>query len=109
MTTKPDAARAVSIVIPRDLEFSALRLARDPGGDVSFDAGVIGRIEAASGLPEGFFMGQPEDALAGLIVQWYEAHLADGGDPDPIAEDLKAEVGAEDAAGQHVSHAPGRA
>ena len=32
-----------------------------------------------------------------------------GGGRDPVAEDLIAEVRAEDAAGQHYSHAPGRA
>ena len=32
-----------------------------------------------------------------------------GGDADPVAEDLLAEVRAEDAAGQHYSHKPGHA
>ena len=38
----------------------------------------------------------PEDNLAGLIVAWYAAHLRGGGDPDPIAEQLGAEIRAED-------------
>ena len=37
------------------------------------------------------------------------AHRAAGGDADPVAEDLLAEVRAEDAAGQLYSHKPGRA
>ena len=98
------------ISIPAGLDFSALRRARDPGtGDVSFDTRVIERIEAASGLPAGFFMGQDEDALATLITTWYDRHIAAGGARDPIADDLIAEVRAEDAAGQGYSHAPGRA
>ena len=98
------------IAIPEGVAFSDLRLGRDPKtGDVSFDTAVIERIEQESGLPAGFFMSQHEDALASLITTWYNAHRAAGGDTDPVAEDLIAEVQAEDAAGQGYSHAPGRA
>ena len=98
------------ISIPLGMAFSDLRLARDPKtGDVSFDTAIIERIEQESGLPAGFFMGQHEDALASLITSWYSAHRAAGGEQDPVAEDLLAEVMAEDAAGQPYSHKPGRA
>lgn len=98
------------IRIPQGMVFSELRLARDPQtGDVSFDTSVIERVEAESGLPAGFFMGQHEDAVASLITGWYSAHRAAGGAADPVAEDLLAEVRAEDAAGQPYSHQPGRA
>lgn len=99
-----------TIAIPQGVEFKDLRLERDPKtGDVSFDTAIIERIERESGLPAGFFMGQHEDAVASLITGWYSAHRAAGGDADPVAEDLLAEVMAEDAAGQPYSHKPGRA
>ena len=98
------------ISIPLGMAFADLRLARDlKTGDVSFDTAVIERIEQESGLPAGFFMGQHEDALAALITTWYSAHRAAGGDADQVADDLIAEVRAEDAAGQPYSHKPGRA
>jgi len=98
------------ITIPDGLTFADLRLARDPAtGDVSFDTTIVERIEQASGLPKGFFMSQPEDALAAVVTEWYVHHLAAGGERDPVADDLIAEVRAEDAAGQHHSHKPGRA
>lgn len=98
------------IAIPQGLGFADLRLARDyKTGDVSFDTSVIERIERESGLPAGFFMAQHEDAVASLITGWYGAHRAAGGAADPVAEDLLAEVRAEDAAGQPYSHQPGRA
>ena len=98
------------ISIPQGVAFADLRLARDyKTGDVLFDTSVIERIEAKSGLPAGFFMGQHEDAVASLITGWYSAHRAAGGAADPVAEDLLAEVRAEDAAGQPYSHQPGRA
>lgn len=102
--------RLTTIRIPDELVFADLKLARDPRtGDVSFDTSVINQIEAASGLPEGFFMGQPEDALSDLITQWYCSHLAAGGDPDLVQDDLISEAALEDAHGGGLSHQPGRA
>ena len=98
------------ISIPQGLGFADLRLARNTHtGDVSFDTAVIELIERESGLPAGFFMGQHEDAVASLITTWYNAHRAAGGAVDPVAEDLLAEVRAENAADQEYSHKPGRA
>ena len=102
-------SKPVPISLPADLPFSALQLSRDSDGSVSFSTDAISKIEAASGLPDGFFMSQEEDAVASLIVAWYGHHRAAGGAIDPTAEDLLAEVKAKDAAGQHSSHQPGRA
>lgn len=100
----------MEISIPQGLAFAELQLARDPAtGDVSFSTPIMERIERASGLPAGFFLGQEEDALASLITTWYAAHLEAGGERDPVADDLIAEARAEDAAGQPYSHRPGRA
>lgn len=98
-----------TVAIPDDLEFGDLHLARDPDGGVSFDWTPIERICAASGLDVAVLREGPEDNVSGLIAQWYIAHRAAGGEPDPVQEDLIAEVSAEDAAGQPYSHRPGRA
>jgi len=100
--------QAIKIVIPEDLQFADLRLARDTD-HVSFDMAVVTRIELASGLPEGFFMAQAEDVLSGVLVEWYGRHVAAGGARDAVADDLISEVHAEDAAGQFHGHRPGRA
>jgi hypothetical protein len=97
------------VAIPDGLDFSDLHLARDPDGSVSFDWAAIERICEASGLPVEMFRDAPEDHVSGLIVGWYRAHRQNGGEADPVAEDLISEVVAEDNAGQTVSHQPGRA
>lgn len=101
--------QAIKIVIPEELQFSDLHLARDADGDVFFDVHVVTRIEQASGLPDGFFMSRAEGVLSGVLIEWYGRHLAGGGARDPVADDLINEVRAENAAGQHYSHKPGRA
>ena len=97
------------VAIPEGLDFADLRLERDADGAVSFDWDVIERICQASQLPVELLRAGPEDNVAGLITHWYMAHRQRGGAADPVAEDLIAEVRAEDAAGQAYSHAPGRA
>ena len=97
------------VAIPEGLDFADLRLARDTDGAVSFDWAVIERICQASGMPVELLREGPEDNVAGLLIGWYCAHRERGGNTDPVAEDLLAEVQAEDAAGQAFSHAPGRA
>lgn len=97
------------LAIPDDIDFAALHLARDADGAVSFDWAVIERICRANNLPVELLREGPEDNLAGLLIGWYSSHRNAGGAPDPVAEDLLAEVKAEDAAGQAFSYEPGRA
>lgn len=97
------------VKIPEGLDFSDLKLAREPDGSVSFDWSVIERICAASGLPVDLLRDGPDDNVVALILGWYEAHRKRGGATDPVIEDLESERVAEDAAGQYASHAPGRA
>lgn len=97
------------VAIPDDLDFSDLRLARDPDGSVSFDWAVIERICEASNIPPELFRDAHEDNVSGLIVGWYQAHRKHGGEANPVADDLIAEVVAEEKVGQTVSHQPGRA
>lgn len=97
------------ISAPEDVHFSDLRLVRDSDGAVSFEWAPIERICAASGISITLLRDGPEDNVAGLIAAWYDEHRKHGGAPDATAEDLLVEIRAEDAAGQRVSHQPGRA
>lgn len=98
-----------NISIPDTVSFSDLKLARDADGMVSFDWSPIETICHGSNLPVEILREGPEDNVSGLIVAWYQHHLAAGGDHDAVADDLIAEAMAEEARGQTVSHAPGRA
>jgi hypothetical protein len=91
--------RPTRIVIPEGVTFAALGLRRTATGSVEFDLGVIRAMCAASGLDPAVLIDGPEDNVAGLIVDWYAEHLRRGGDPDPVAEQLGAEVRAEDGYG----------
>lgn len=86
-----------TITIPDDVSFEDLRLGRDPiTREVSFEWAAIERVCVASSIDVDLFRRAPEDNVAGLIVAWYGEHRARGGAPDPVAEQLLAEVVAED-------------
>ncbi len=97
----------VAITIPDGLTYADLKLSRDADGGVSFDTAVIERVREASGLSANAL--STEDAIAGLLTTWYRAHLAEGGAPDPVQEELIAEARLEDERGGGYSHQPGRA
>lgn len=94
--------------VPDDLDFSELKLSRDPDGAVSFDQAPIDRICAASGIDVALFA-EAESNLGALIAAWYREHLSRGGARDPVQDDLIAEIAAEERLGQTVSLPPGRA
>lgn len=98
------------IVIPADVQFSDLKLARDPKtGDMEFDWAPIERICAASGLDIRLFRDQPEGNVAGVLSMWYAQHRAAGGAPDLVMDELISEAEIEDARGHGQSYQPGRA
>lgn len=103
------AQKPVRIQIPEDLDFSALQLARNADGPLSFDWGPIEQICELSGIDVALFRESPEDNIAALLVAWYAEHRQRGGAPDPVHEDLLAELAIEDKHGGGLSHQPGRA
>ena len=106
--TSPRAG--LRLELPDGLDFADLKLKRESDdGSVSMDTSVIERLCAYNNLDPDLFLRSHEDNVSGLIVAWYAAHRAQGGAPDPVAEDLIAEVRAEDAHGGGLSHRPGRA
>lgn len=106
---RPMPPTPITLSVPSGLSFSALGMRRDADGEVSFDWTAIERLCELNGLDVDRFRRSDEGAVGGLIVAWYKAHLAAGGERDPVQDDLIAEVEAEDRFGSSVSHAPGRA
>lgn len=98
----------VRIAIPADLRFADLRLTREAGGDLTFDTAPLDRIAAASGEHIAELL-RSEDGVCAILVAWYRVARSRGEPADPVAEDIAAEVAAENAAGQGVSLPPGRA
>lgn len=102
------AAQTLRINIPAELRFADLRLTRESGGDLSFETSPLATIAEASGSPVEQLL-QHEEGIATVIVGWYRLARSRGEPADVVAEELAAEVAAEDAAGQQFSLPPGSA
>jgi hypothetical protein len=88
------------IVIPDDVRFEDLNLSRDPVTSmVAFDLDPLERICEANDLDISTLTGDDEDIVGGFLNAWYRAHRESGGAPDPVQEQLIAEVDAEEAFG----------
>jgi hypothetical protein len=99
----------LKVSIPEGTDFADLKLERRSNGGLAFDWTPIERLCEASGIPLSAFKETPEDNVDGLIAAWYFEHLAHGGARDPVADDLIAEMRAEEVAGQSFSLPSGRA
>jgi len=101
--------KKLKISIPPKINFGDLKLSRCSDGGISFNAEIINAICNASGIDPEVFWQSHEDNLAGLIVEWYANHLKNGGERDPVADDMIAETLAEDQLGGGISYPPGSA
>lgn len=96
------------IVIPDDVQFHDLNLTRDPVTSmVAFDMDPLERICEANDLDISMFADDGDGKMGGFLNAWYRAHRENGGAPDPVQEQLIAEVAAEEAFGAlNVQSAP---
>ena len=101
--------KQLKISIPENIDFSDLELGRSTTGEITFNAEIINAICDASGIDPKVFWESHEDNMAGLIIDWYANHLKNGGERDPVADDLIAETLAEDQRGDGISYPPGTA
>lgn len=83
--------RPVAITIPEDITFDDLDLAYDAATDaVSMDASVLTRVLEANGLDADAIMHDQQHQCR-LLMSWYEAHLAAGGERDTIMDLFSAD------------------
>lgn len=81
------------LIIPEGVDYSALRLAREPDGSITFDTAVLARVAESSGIdPENL----DEDGISALLKAWYVHHRQRGGATDPVQEELLEEIKHED-------------
>ena len=99
----------MQVTVPPDVSFNDLHLSLSSDGYVHFDLDVLRRVCEASNLSLDAVMALQEKVLGSILCGWYAAHIQRGGEPDPVAEYLNAEMRAEAAAGQQWSFPAGRA
>jgi hypothetical protein len=102
--------RRLRMTIPYGVEFGDLHLSRSQDdGLVHFEMAPIQAICEASALDLEELVLGPQPLVGLLIAAWYEVHIAQGGAPDPVQEDLMEEARLVTEHGGGFAHAPGHA
>ena len=99
----------MKIEIPDTIRFEDLHLQRTPDGDIEFDWAPVEALCQHNRIDIAVFREAPEDNVSGLLMTWDRSHLENGGQRDPVCDDLIAEVQAEDERGGGISYPPGSA
>jgi hypothetical protein len=110
MAMEESSMRQLRVTIPDGVEFADLCLSRDiNNGLLRFKMAPIEAICEASDLDLDAMVEGPRPLVGLLIAAWYEAHLAQGGAPDPVQEDLVEEARLEMEHGGGFTYPPGHA
>ena len=101
--------RKARVSIPDHLSFADLGLRRLETGKIEFDWNVVKQIcERSEGLPLDHLEEGPDDVV-GLILGWYMVIRENGGETDPVAEQLVAELMEKEPEGDSTDDESGRA
>ena len=86
------------IILPDGVQFADLKLEREPVTKrLLYRAGPLHALAVANGIDQQTLFADDDDWAALLVAEWYRAHRQAGGDPDPVAEQVLAEVAAQQA------------
>ena len=89
-----------AIKIPDGVAFADLKLEREPfTKQLMYDPAPLANLIVANNILTTQPLSENEDLAAWLIAQWYLAHRTSGGEPDPVAEEVLADVEALQAIG----------
>jgi len=101
--------KSVRLTIPPDVQFTDLKFGLDSTtGGLTFESAPIIRICQASGIPIEA-MRDDEENLYQVIVYLYAKHVEKGGALDPVLDDMRKELEAQDEKGGGNNHPPGHA
>ena len=110
MALEESRMRQLRVTIPDGVEFADLCLSRNvEDGLLRFNMAPIEAICEASDLDLDAIVEGPRPLVGLLIAAWYQTHLAQGGLPDPVQEDLVKEARLEMEHGGGFTYPPGHA
>ena len=79
----------LSLKLPEEHIFEDLKLRRCDDAAIDLDLDLIKKICELNGLDFDKVLLNPGPVISTILTVWYKSHLAEGGAPDPVMEQLK--------------------
>jgi len=81
----------LTLKLPEGYTFADLKLRRCDDAAIDLDMDLVQRICAINGLDFAKVLQNPGPVVTSILTVWYKTHLADGGEPDALMEELKTQ------------------
>jgi hypothetical protein len=90
MNTPTDAL--LTLKLPEGYTFADLKLRRCADDAVDLDMDLVKLVCKINGLDFDKVLQNPGPVVTSVLTVWYKSHLADGGAPDALMEELKKQT-----------------
>jgi len=80
----------LTLKLPEGYAFADLKLRRCDDAAIDLDMDIVRRICSMNGLDFEKVLQNPGPVITTILTVWYKTHLAEGGAPDAVMEELKA-------------------
>jgi hypothetical protein len=80
----------ISLKLPEGYSFSDLKLRRCDDDAIDLDMDLVKLICQINGLNFEKVLQNPGPVVTSILTVWYKSHLAQGGLPDALMEELKS-------------------
>jgi len=81
----------LTLKLPDGYSFSDLKIRRCEADAIDLDMGLVKVICKLNGLDFGKVCQNPGPVVTTILTVWYKNHLAEGGEPDALMEELKSQ------------------
>ena len=88
-TMQPDTL--LTLKLPEGYAFADLKLRRCDDDAIDLDMDLVKLICKINGLDFEKVSQNPGPVVTTILTVWYKTHLADGGQPDALMEELKSQ------------------
>ena len=81
----------LTLKLPEDYAFADLKLRRCEADAIDLDMDLVKLICQLNGLDFAKVCQNPGPVVTSILTIWYKSHLAEGGEPDVLMEELRAQ------------------
>ena len=81
----------LTLKLPEGYSFADLKVRRCDDDGIDLDMDLVKRVCRINGLDFDKVLQNPGPVISSILTVWYKSHLAQGGAPDALMEELKAQ------------------